>query len=403
MRGLLGVLVVQKRVLAVLLMMLLGSGVTLQPATSLQAQDNTNALIRVCPQGGILPRPPDFQPGGIILTSFDSTSLWVYNVDNNSRYPLPDTAPCGTNCHLSRDARWITYYDPAGRVYGKMRLDGTQRTPLARYANEISWWTDDTLLIWTPAQQAYLRQEDQTETVPLNVNGVVSVQPGGYYGLMIEQAAENRFRRSLVNLENRDLEFMDDGRVDLGLVERYFTTAAWSPDGAWLAYTTPTLYDENAANEGTEVFAIRPGETESTQWTNLFSEYGAVRINGQAPGGSLSWSPDSRYLAFWVIELLGPDPEGDTGNAFIHLLDTETGRTRVYCGFSTTEHTPNPPRLIWSYDSTHIAFAGNIPADNQGYLLLALDIEAGTFTQLSAGIFPALGAADVVAWGLPPR
>jgi hypothetical protein len=74
----------------------------------------------------------------------------------------------------------------------------------------------------------------------------------------------------------------------------------------------------------------------------------------------------------------------------------------VYCGYSTTEHTPNPPRLIWSPDSTHLAFGGNVPADDKGYLLLALDTTTGIFTELSNGLFPALGTADPVAWGLRP-
>jgi len=59
--------------------------------------------------------------------------------------------------------------------------------------------------------------------------------------------------------------------------------------------------------------------------------------------------------------------------------------------------------LIWSPDGTHIAFGGNIPGDDKGYLLLALDTETGIFTELSNGIFPALGTSDVIAWGLPPQ
>ena len=100
---------------------------------------------------------------------------------------------------------------------------------------------------------------------------------------------------------------------------------------------------------------------------------------------------------------MGADPEANTGNAVIHILDVATGATTVYCGYATTEHTPNPPRLVWSPDSTHIAFGGNVTGDERGYLLLALDTETGVITELSEGIYPALGTPDVVAWGLPPR
>ncbi|MDQ7036624.1 MAG: hypothetical protein Q9P01_17875 [Anaerolineae bacterium] len=68
----------------------------------------------------------------------------------------------------------------------------------------------------------------------------------------------------------------------------------------------------------------------------------------------------------------------------------------------STDHTPNTPRLVWSPDGTHIAFAGNVRGDNKGTLLLALNIETGIFTELSDGIFPAMGQADVYAWGFAP-
>src|SRR5690606_28615918 len=150
-----------------------------------------------------------------------------------------------------------------------------------------------------------------------------------------------------------------------------------------------------------ELFVLQLETNQVLQMTDLNSIYGAVRINGGVRG-DLSWSPDSTRIAFWVIELLGPDYEANTGSAMIHILDTTTGLLRAYCGFTTTEHTPDPPRLQWSPDGTHIAFAGNVPADDKGYLLLALDIESGVFTELSNGVFPALGTADVIAWGLPP-
>jgi hypothetical protein len=85
----------------------------------------------------------------------------------------------------------------------------------------------------------------------------------------------------------------------------------------------------------------------------------------------------------------------------IHVVDLDSGVTRSYCGFTTTEHTPDPPLLHWSPDGTHLAFSGNIPSDDKGYLLLALNLENGVFTELSNGIYPVLGSADVVAWGLP--
>jgi WD40 repeat protein len=158
-----------------------------------------------------------------------------------------------------------------------------------------------------------------------------------------------------------------------------------------LAYVGQTNTDTGAISS--ELFGIRPEDESPTQWTQLTANYGPVRINGHSIG-DLSWSPDSTRVAFWVIA-----GEGD-GVATIHLYDVRDGTLSRYCGFTTTEHNPNPPRLVWSPGGTHIAFGGNVPNDDKGYLLLALNTNDGNFIELSNGVYPALGSADVIAWGI---
>ena len=363
------------------------------------AADNT--FTEVCPGIPVQTRTGDFEPGGIILTAFDKTGIWVYNINRDSRYPLPDTSPCNRQCRLSPDARWITYLDPATGSFGKMRLDGTQRTYLTNYAHDIEWWPDGALLIWTPGHQAYWQNEGDSVQNYLNVSSVMSVQPGGHWGVFIEQTGDT-FSRYLLNLDTRDLQGIAGARLPLGEVVPYFDASSWSPDGNHFAYAAPVHYDETANINGAELFVVQPGTGKTQQLTNLNQIYGAVRINGGLRS-DLSWSPDSTRIAFWVIELTGSDYEANTGSARIHVVDIRTGDVRAYCGYSTTEHTPDPPRLEWSPDGTSIAFGGNIPSDDKGYLLLSLNLENGVFTELSDGIFPVLGQADVLAWGLPPQ
>lgn len=360
-----------------------------------------STLTQVCPGTGIQVRTPDFTPGGIILTSFDNTNIWLYNIDRDTRYPLPDTRPCGVNCRLSPDALWVTYLNPLNFTYGKMRLDGTERTFLTEYATDIEWWSPNELLVWTPGHQAYLQPEGSNDREYLDVSAIVSIQPGGKWALQVQPEGDG-FSRLLLNLDTRNLQGIAAQVIPLGIDEPYLNTSAWSPDGTRLAYTAPGQFDSAANVTGGEIFMIEPGQTPATQITDLFDTYGAVRINGNI-GTDLSWSPDNQHLAFWVTELLGPDLEANTGSAFLHVLDTSTGDVKSYCGFSTNEHTPYTPRIVWSPDSTHIAFGANIPGDDKGYLLIALDTATGIFTELSNGIYPALGKADLIAWGLPPR
>lgn len=363
-------------------------------AFSGRAQAQT-AITQICPSTGIQERGASYQPGGIILTSFDKSAIWVYNIDNGRRYPLPDTAPCGSNCHLSPDSQWITFFNDPTNTFNIMRVDGTQRALVSLNAAEVRWWNPSTYLIWTPAKQVYLQPIGTDQREYLNAQNVVSVQPGGRYGVEVTPK-DDGFERALVNLELRGLKGISDNPVDLGADESYFNAQSWSPDGQWLAYVSPVSL--NDGKEGGEIFAIRPGDTTPTQWTHLTDTYGAERINGVAVG-ELSWSPDGTRIAFWVTAITGADVTANLGQAVIHILDVNTGAVSAYCGYSTTDQTPNPPRLVWSPDGTHLAFGGAVSGDTQGYHLLAMDVSSGAITSLSVGIVPVFGSPDVVAWG----
>ncbi len=358
----------------------------------------SQTVSEVCPNVGIRPRSADFSPSGIILTYFDGAALWVYDVGRNTRYPLPETVPCVGNCRVSPDFRWITYLNPQTMVYTKMRFNGTERTPLLEGASDLFWWSEDTFLIWTPDHRAYLQREGSFEREYLPVKGVISIQPRGRWAIWLSQA-ENGFERYLINLETYQVGGITTP-VLLALDVPFYNAYGWSPNGQFLAYVSPTTQDANGI-VGSELFLVSPSDApQPRQATQLQAEYGAVRING-ATTASLIWSPDSTKMAFWVIKLTGTNPQSNTGNAVLHVHDTTNGQTTRYCGFATSEHTPNPPSLVWSSDGTTLAWGGNVEGDNKGYLLLAMDVVSGQITELSDGIFPALGAPDVLAWGNP--
>lgn len=362
------------------------------------AQAQTSDITERCTSPAVQRRGAEFEPGGVILTSFDSDSLWVYDIDNNTRYPLPQTRPCPSNCNLSPDARTLIYMNPETLVFERMRVDGTQRTTLIGGVADVQWWTPDTYLIWTPDHRAFLQPIETIATgdgrEALPVDRVISIQPGGYAALALRQT-EQGFMRYLTHLVD------DVPPVDLTPDVAYFNTAVWAPDGSRLAYVGRGTVDDSLNVRGAELFFITPDEREPQQITNLTATYGAVRIDGYS-STSLSWSPDSRKIAFWVTELTGLDPTNDTGNAVIHVLDTVENTLTRYCGFATNEHTPTTPRIVWSPDGSMLAFGGNVPNDGKSYLLLALNLETGALTELSDGIYPTLGGANVVAWGRLP-
>jgi hypothetical protein len=345
------------------------------------------------------------QPGGIILTTFDRRNMWAVDLDRKTRYPLEGVRPCGTNCHLSPDFRWITYLNPLDATFYKMQLDGSERTPLAENATDVLWWTDDILLIWSPEHHPSLLNPDGRLT-DLDLHGGISIQPGGQWALALRYISTDAdFRRILINLDQPD-----DVRVLPGADRQYFGATAWSPDGTWLAYVTPIEHGESTDPIGGEIYGINLVSGLPAQWTHLNTDQNRVRIGGQTPASGLSPSPDGTKLAFWVTpatdlpidSIATPEVQPEIASSIIHVLDIPTRTIQRYCDYSTQSNIPAPPRLVWSPDSSHLVFADNPPDDPRGALLIGLNLADGVYIELSEGIYPALGSASVVAWGLPP-
>lgn len=368
------------------LLLLFAASMTVSQAEA-QAQGAINDF---CPIEGLQSVASDPLPGGLIVTTFDRRNLWVFNVERGNRYPIEGTRPCKANCHLSPDGYWLTIYNPAEEGFDKMLLDGSSRQFIARRVTDAEWWSEDTLLVWTAAHTPALQKEGSDEREIFDEVRVFSVQPGGRWALAMKQNGDE-FLRELVNLENTSQ------RVPLGADIPYFNSVAWSPDGQWLTYVQPIIREGVPA---AEIFAVTPDMAFPAQWTQLSQAIGPARIGGQSWTHGLSWSPDGTKLAFWVTESTGLEPDPETaGDAYIYIMDVETKALTRYCGLSTRQHIPNPPRLEWSPDSTHIAFGTDIEDNPRGNLLISLNVATGEFVEMSSGVNAALGTPDVIAWG----
>lgn len=349
----------------------------------------------VCPAQARVARGAQFDPGGLILTAFDRSGLWVVDIDARVRYPLDNTSLCGTNCRLSPDATTISYLDGEEEAYRRMTLDGVFReTFYDDTANDVLYWSPDTLLIYTAGKRAYLHNVSGS-LVEIDIDTVISIQPGGLWALALDYR-DGVFVRQLVNIALKNAP--DSPRVDVGPEARYFNAAAWSPDGQWVAAVVPVTA---GGVTGGELVIASPMTKETRQVTDLLDSVGPLRIGGVGTGG-VSWSPDSRYVAFWGASITGDDPEMEVEPASLFVYDNESGETKHYCGVTIEDITPEPPRLIWSPDGSHVAFAGNPPDDARGSLLLAVDVETGVFTELTDGMSNLLGRPNILAWGLRP-
>ena len=148
--------------------------------------------------------------------------------------------------------------------------------------------------------------------------------------------------------------------VQLTRGDKTATSPKWSPDGKWLAFTSPRVADRN------QVFAIRPDGGEAVQLTK-----------SETPVSSFSWSRDGKTLAFTA-----PDAPTDVQKArkehlgdyevvrrdyqHVHLwtVDVEEALRAPVAGRQRTKGKDfSVSAFSWAPDDRAIAFSGTINPD----------------------------------------
>jgi len=200
----------------------------------------------------------------------------------------------------------------------------------------------------------------------------------------------------------------------------YVSELDWWDANHWLVWPTagrPSIYPMDGGEPERfpdyHVYSLQPGGYWGLRLEPADSDYPLLQLVDVQTGDTQDlilarpytngayWSPDGTRLAFWVMEIVGPDVATEVGQAVVHVLDVNSGQTTVYCGFGVTldPAAPSVPALVWSPDGRYLAFGVEIPGDERAPLLLSLDTESGDFYELSEGIYAAYGTYDPVMWG----
>jgi len=250
------------------------------------------------------------QPNGIMLMNRlgpSMSELYIANADGSGERKLSSGTDFEYNARFSADGEWIVFTserDAHGQadIY-RMRTDGSGRERL----------TDD------PAM------DDQA-----------ALSPDGTRVAFVSTRDTHTTNIWILDLETKALHNVTghlDGEFD-GLPRGYFRPS-WSPDGAWLAFSsdrnTPWVGHERGAGEGhyqaISVYVIRPDGTDLRRIT--------------APGmaaGSPEFSPDGSRLVFYEVDpaetFIARMPRPQNVHAQIVSVDLATAQ-RV-------EHTSGP-------------------------------------------------------------
>ncbi|NOT05698.1 MAG: hypothetical protein HOP27_13965 [Anaerolineales bacterium] len=148
------------------------------------------------------------------------------------------------------------------------------------------------------------------------------------------------------------------------------TIPRWSADSDKFAIA-PSLFSKMGDYPSYDLFSVsRDGST--TQLTHLSDYYPWVYIGG------LSWSPDSRYIAFWYSSWTDMPSFGTRGDYFLGVLDIQTGLTTNYCthgelGAEVGSRKYQPP--LWSPDSRHVIVKSQIGEDFLNFQTILVDIQ----------------------------
>ncbi|MDZ4768322.1 MAG: hypothetical protein SGJ24_04270 [Chloroflexota bacterium] len=361
-----------------------------------QVIDADEAAIRnFCPVQGLQPRTESFSGTGVILTAFDPSATWHFDVASGRRYALPDTAPCGRTCRLAADGTTLIYFNDLTNAHNTMRIDGAASTFLTERASDVAGWDAMTYFAWSPGVNPFIvddaaRGDRIAFPVMDTRQPLYAIQPGGAWAIGVSYDGDN-FVRSLISLADARL-----APVTLGLDVPSFNNYAWAPDGTTLAYVAPTLTAGQTYTPELKLIRLN-GSGSARQVTDLRHAYESARIGGRAVD-DLAWSPDSRQIAFWVTTT-------ENANAIVstlHSVDVISGDVTAYCGFTPGDRADNPPRLFWSPDGDYIGFAADVTDDGHGAYVIALQPDSGTFLTLTEGVYAAYGAHDLYAWGRRP-
>src|SRR5258706_2209125 len=160
----------------------------------------------------------------------------------------------------------------------------------------------------------------------------------------------------------------------------------WSLDGKKFAFA-PSLVSKIKEYPSYELFGVTEAG-DIKQLTHLTDYYPWVYIE------DLSWSPDSRYIAFWLTHWQqNENPSYDsTGDRYLAVLDTTTDLVTSYCingEKNATIGIRKYPAPLWSPDSKQIVVQSqNTPDSFLNFQTILIDIQKNRAFHIGDNLVP---------------
>lgn len=213
----------------------------------------------------------------------------------------------------------------------------------------------------------------------------IAFSPDLTRALYVAEASEANRLTSLIlwDMEKQDLIWEQREFEGTSLLlgrDKWNGPVAWSPDSSVVAYTGPENPQANVAPIDQQgVYLLNRQGSDARRITNFFGQYESFSTMG------LSWSPNGRYPAFDVSQV---KQVGSDASESIYVYDTAINRFILQCPlYGETFYSPSY-QLTWSPDSRYIAYSasyyGGQGADTrQPRPLVVIDLDSGSVFQLA--------------------
>ncbi len=158
--------------------------------------------------------------------------------------------------------------------------------------------------------------------------------------------------------------------------------ASWAPDGSQVAVVGTITLASKLADHSQDLFSMtRDGQVK--RLTHLTDHYGRLVQFSKA---GLSWSPDSRSIAFWMIY-----PQNEYNDWELGVYDLTTNKTTNYCISNDYENALNSTHYLsapaWSPDGKQLMVENRY--DKTSSRVLIVDLASKVAYQIEENKFPA--------------